>query len=61
MREYKKSLERGKEEVPKEYKDRLVENNIARVKQLAGRAANNPNFSEKELLMILGYQDIKKN
>ena len=42
--EYKKSLERGKEEVPKEYKDRLVENNIARVKQLAGRAANNPNF-----------------
>ena len=42
--EYKKSLEKGKEEVPKEYKDKLVENNIARVKQLAGVAANNPNF-----------------
>ena len=42
--EYKKSLERGKEEVPQEYKDELVNNNLARVHQLSSKAKNNPNF-----------------
>ena len=42
--EYKQSVEEGREEVPQEFKDEFITNNMGRAKDLAAKASNNPNF-----------------